>query len=153
MSGPDDECNGSLLPDANDTTFDDPCNPSSPDDGPWGPGNGPNGSYCDLNIEDNVWVEGVVDLSASPQKRGICMLDTMSRQQVAYVLQHDPRARCDLPKVTSNPQLLAYLDQVQLLPTGNHADAQQRRANSRPGGLPFYNQFGGRPPYKPGNSQ
>jgi len=69
----------------------------------------PKSTCCDLDIEDNVWVEGVVDLSANPQKRGICMLDTMSEDQIIYTLRHDPRARCDLPKVTSCSEILELL--------------------------------------------
>lgn len=99
-------------------------------------------TYCDLDIENNVWVEGVVDIPAG--KRGICMLDTMSASQVIHVLQHDPRARRDLSRVTSSPDLLALLDRVSLLPTGNPADDAQRQDARR--GLPFYTQFAGRPP-------
>lgn len=130
----------------------DQCEPS-PNEGPYGPGAGPNGSYCDLDVENNVWVEGVVDLAANPPKRGICMLDTMQEHQVSYVLRHDPKARCDLPKVTSNPYLLALLGRVGLLSTGVRSDSEQRRHNTKQGSLPFYNQFGGKPPYKPGNSK
>lgn len=99
-------------------------------------------TYCDLDIVDNVWVEGVVDLSQN--KRGICMLNTMTREQVIYVLQHNPRARRDLPRVTSNPDLLQLLAEVPLLPTINSGDVQQRKAARQ--GLPFYTVFRGRPP-------
>lgn len=97
---------------------------------------------CDLDVVDNVWVEGVVDLSKG--QRGICMLDTMSRKQVIYVLQHDPKAREDLPRVTSNADLLTLLSQVKLLPTGTAGDVLTR-SNVR-NGLPFYSQFAGKPP-------
>lgn len=121
--------------------------------GHFGFGDGPNGSYCDLDIENNVWVEGVVDLSANPPKRGICMLDSMTPAQVIYTLQRTPQARCDLPKVTSNPDLLTLLARVQLLPTGNAEDQAQSRLNANHETLPFYNVFRGNPPYKPGNSK
>ena len=114
--------------------------------GPWGPGSGPNGSYCDLDIENNVWVEGVVDLSVNPPKRGICMLDTMTDTQVVYTIQHNPQSRCDLPKVTSNPALLELLNRVPLLSTQNPGDASQKRHNQK--GLAYYNVFRGRPPAK-----
>lgn len=121
--------------------------------GHFGFGAGPNGSYCDLNIENNVWVEGVVDTTATPPKRGICMLDTMDQSQVVYVLRRTPQARCDLPKVTSNPELLELLSRVPLLPTGNASDLAQKQFNANPQTLPFYNTFKGRPPFKPGNSK
>ena len=143
----------SHVPDCNDTAGSTPSGGVPECGDPTGPGNGPDGSYCDLNIENNVWVEGVVDLSASPPKRGICMLDSISYDQMVYVLQHTPQARCDLPKVTSSPELLALLDRVKLLPTGNAADAANRHANANPNDLPFYNVFRGNPPYKPGNSK
>jgi hypothetical protein len=95
-----------------------------------------------LNIENNVWVEGVVDIAAN--KRGICMLDTMTREQVVYVLQHDPKAREDLPKVTSNPVLLEMLDTVKILRTDT-LDEHLQRASAR-NGLPFYNIFRGNAP-------
>ena len=44
-------------------------------------------TYCDGDRKNNVWVEGVQDEDGNG---GICMLDTMTEQQVAYVLQHDP---------------------------------------------------------------
>jgi len=101
-------------------------------------------NLCDLDIENNVWVEGVVDLSARPQKRGICMLNTMSREQIIHVLQHDPRARLDLCRVTSNAELLTLVNQVKLLRTDTRDQVLQ--SNNVRNGLPFYNQFRGNPP-------
>ena len=99
---------------------------------------------CDLDVVDNVWVEGVVNLSAG--QRGICMLDSLSRQQVVYILEHDPKAREDLPKVTSNPELLGLLATTRLLPAVEQGGELQSRANRNPAGMPFYSLFGGRAP-------
>ena len=99
-------------------------------------------TYCDLDRTNNVWVEGVVDVENG--KLGICMLDQMSYEQIVYVLQHDPRARRDLPKFTSDPELLALLDTIPLLGTTLESD-QKTRASARTG-LPYYTQFQGRPP-------
>lgn len=99
-------------------------------------------NYCDLDITNNVWVEGVVDLSQN--KRGICMLNTMTREQVIYVLQRNPQARMDLPRVTSNQDLLTLLDQVPLLSTKNYGDIEQRKSARQ--GLPYYTLFRGRIP-------
>lgn len=101
-------------------------------------------TFCDLDVENNVWVEGVVDLAKG--KRGICMLDTMTVDQVVYVLQRNPQARRDLPKVTSNRELRELATKVPLLSPDEPADVAQSRANRNPAGIPFYNQFGGRPP-------
>lgn len=99
-------------------------------------------TLCDLDIENNVWVEGVVDLAAN--KRGICMLDTMSKAQIIDVLQHNPRARDDLKKVTSNAELLELVEKVPLHSV--HSPSQSMQSGNVRAGLPFYNVFRGRPP-------
>src|SRR5262245_44455410 len=99
---------------------------------------------CDLDVVDNVWVEGVVDLATG--KRGICMLDTLSRRQIVDILQHDPRAREDLPKVTSNAELRELLAVTKLLPRVEQGDELQSRANRNPAGIPLYSVFRGRAP-------
>jgi hypothetical protein len=152
MSSSDPDCDNPSGYDPGTVGYDS-CNTDNGNTGPFGPGGGPNGSYCDLDVSNNVWVEGVVDISADPPKRGICMLDTMSEAQVANVLKRDPKARCDLPKVTSNQYLLDMLNRISLLSTKNLGDVEQRRFNTKPGGMPYYDQFGGRPPFKPGNSK
>jgi hypothetical protein len=101
-------------------------------------------TYCDLDVVNNVWVEGVVDLSTG--KRGICMLDLLSERQVVDILEHDPRAREDLPKVTSNPQLRQLINVTRLLPNIEWSDELQAREARNPAGIPFYSVFRGRPP-------
>lgn len=133
-----------LGPDPN-TVGQDTClnDPTLLQDGGPGGSNGTAGTYCDLNRENNVWVEGVVDIPAG--KRGICMLDTMNQAQVVAVLQHDPRARRDLPKVTSDADLLRLLATVPLLNTADYSSIETRQ--SARAGLPFYTLFAGRPPF------
>lgn len=99
---------------------------------------------CDLNVVNNVWVEGDVNLAAG--KRGICMLDSLTAPQIIGILKHDPRAREDLPKVTSNPDLLQLLADTRLLPSVEMGDALQSRANRNPAAIPFYSVFRGRAP-------
>lgn len=118
-------------PDPRLTGFEE-CEPESP------------ATLCDLDVENNVWVEGVVDLASG--KRGICMLDSLSRPQIVDILRHDPKAREDLPRVTSNPELRQLVSETQLLPAREFSDELQSRAARDPAGIPFYSVFRGRPP-------
>ena len=104
----------------------------------------PRSTLCDLDVENNVWVEGVVDLAAG--KRGICTLDYLSRPQIVDILSHDPRAREDLPKVTSNPELRQLVVDTRLLPAKELSEELQSRAARDAAGFPFYSVFRGRPP-------
>jgi len=99
-------------------------------------------TFCDLNVVNNVWVEGIVDLAAG--NRGLCMLDSLTLDQVIYILEHDPRAREDLLKVTSNEELRRLATEVPLLPREDQADVEQHRQVAA--GLPFYTIFAGQPP-------
>lgn len=99
-------------------------------------------TFCDLDVTNNVWVEGIVDVPAG--KRGICMLDSLTVDQVIYILEHDPQARIDLPKVTSNEALRRLVAEVPLLPRQDAADVEQS-LDAR-AGLPFYTVFRGQPP-------
>lgn len=101
------------------------------------------GTCCDGVRVNNVWVEGVVDEEG---RGGICMLDSMSLTQIIWVLQHDPRARADLKKVTSNPELLALAETVPPLPTANVNDRQMNEINRHKDSIPFYSVFRGKPP-------
>lgn len=101
-------------------------------------------TYCDLDITNNVWVEGVVDPAHG--KRGICMLDSLSERQIVDILQHDPRAREDLPRVTSSAELLQLLATTRLLPAQSLEEQIQERSNRNPNGIPFYTVFRGRAP-------
>jgi len=98
---------------------------------------------CDLDITDNIWVEGVVDVPAG--KRGICMLDTLSRAQVIDILQRNPRAKKDLLRVTTDPELVELAQTVQLLQSTNQSDDQTKQSARQ--GLPYYTLFAGRPPF------
>lgn len=137
--------NGSnpLGPDPSEIGYDE-CigDPETGSSGSGGGSGAQNGTYCDLDIVNNVWVEGVVDPANG--KRGICMLDTMSKEQVVYVLQHDPKARDDLPKVTSNQDLRNLLAMVPLLGAPSY-ESKVSRQSARTG-LPYYNVFRGQIP-------
>jgi hypothetical protein len=101
-------------------------------------------TLCDLDVENNVWVEGVVDLAAG--KRGICTLDYLNRPQIVDILKHDPRAREDLPRVTSNPELRQLVRDTQLYPGKELSEDLQSRSAKNPASFPFYSVFRGRPP-------
>jgi len=101
------------------------------------------GTYCDGDRVNNVWVEGAVDADGNG---GICMLDTMTEEQVVYVLQRDPKAREDLQRVTTDADLKAWAETIPLLPTGNEGDKLQREVNNNAASIPFYSVFAGKPP-------
>ena len=101
-------------------------------------------TYCDRDRVNNCWVEGAVDENG---EGGICLLDTMTEEQVVFVLQRDEQARADLRRVTSDEYLKGLADTVPRLPTGEHEDHLQGELNRNADSLPFYNQFRGKPPW------
>ncbi len=80
---------------------------------------------------------------------GICLLDTMSEDQVIYSLEHDEQARADLLTVTSDPHLLELANTIPRLPVVEEMDAEQALTNrtNEPASLPFYAIFRGQPPF------
>ena len=88
-------------------------------------------SLCDGDTTNNQWFEG-----------NVCLLDSLSSDQVIYSIQRNPVARVDLKRVTTCPELLELLDRVPLLPTTEESDLEQRRFNQGDS-LPFYNLFRG----------
>lgn len=94
-------------------------------------GNGPPPTLCDGDTTNNCWVEG-----------GICLLDSMSKQQIIYSIEHNPRARQDLARVTTCEPILELLKLVPLLNTQQEDDAQQKQFNQSDC-LPFYTVYGG----------
>lgn len=98
--------------------------------------------------DKNVWVERG-DTPGSENAPGICLLDTMSREQVIYSIERDEVARADLLKVTTNPDLIELANTVTRLPTAELVDMEQTTGN-RPqeaAGIPFYAIFRGQPPF------
>lgn len=104
---------------------------------------------CDLYRpgDRNLWVERA-DQEGN-QAPGICLLDSMSREQVIYVVERDGQARADLLKVTSDPDLLALATDVPPLPTAELNDMEQTIMNrpAEQAGIPFYGIFRGQPPF------
>jgi len=96
-------------------------------------------SYCNLDRNNNVWVEGVLDPSQGLE--GICLLDTMSEEEIIYVLQRNPQSRMDLPKVTSDPIMLELLATTEPLPED---DLENHNYNKE--GLDILKAFRGLPP-------
>jgi len=106
-------------------------------------------TYCDLYVQGtrNCWV--VKGKNPGDEKApGICMLDTMTKEQVIYTLERNEMARADLKKVTSDPDLLKLADTVKRLPIAERSDVEQALGN-RPNdaaSIPFYSLFRGKPP-------
>lgn len=89
------------------------------------------GTLCDGDISHNAWFT-----------EGVCLLDTMTKDQVIYTISHNPFARRDLARVTTCQEILDLLQGVQLLPTVQEDDEEQKRLNSADC-LPFYNLYRG----------
>jgi hypothetical protein len=102
-------------------------------------------SCCDGDRTNNMWVEG----GDTKLGTGICLLDTMSPDQVIYTLQHNPNAAKDLLRVTSDPVLREYALTVPLLSTKVEVDEEQKEINrhDEAGSIPFYAIFRGQPPF------
>jgi hypothetical protein len=92
---------------------------------------GPPPTLCDGDTTNNEWVEG-----------GICMLDTMCKDQVIYVLQRNPKARQDLLRVTSCEELHELVAMVPLM-NGQQEDDQMQKALNSADCLPQYTIFRG----------
>lgn len=101
------------------------------------------GTCCDGDRVNNVWIEGAVNEAGVG---GICMLDSMNEVQVIHVLQHDPKARADLKRVTSNVALLELAATVPPLTTVSLGDRQSSELNRHADSIPFYSLFRGNPP-------
>ena len=82
-------------------------------------------SLCDGDTTNNEWFT-----------QGVCLLDTMSKSQVIYSIERNPKARMDLKRVTRCEELQELLRLVPLLSTTQEDDAQQRRFNSE-GSFPY----------------
>ena len=100
----------------------------------------PTVTKCNRDRRHNVWIEGNVDPETG--EGGICLLDTLTEEQVTETIERDERARADLLRVTDDPQLLHLAATVPRLPTGEASDAQM--AHFRPPPPPYYAQFKGR---------
>jgi len=103
----------------------------------------PRCTNCDRDTKNNVWLE-----RGTPGAIGICLLDTMTRSQVIYCLEHDERSRADLLRITSNPDLLELAATVTRLPTVELMDAMQSDFNREgPSTNVLYSTFKGISPW------
>lgn len=112
---------------------------------------------CDRYVQGmhNEWVvkaksgTGLVGPDAVEDVIGICMLDTMTRAQVIYVLERSEKARSDLFVVTTDRELLHLARTVPRLPVVEETDAEQALLNrpNEPAQNPFYAIFRGQPPF------
>jgi hypothetical protein len=99
-------------------------------------------TYCDGRRANNVWLEGADEFGGG----GVCMLDTMTRDQVIYVLQRDPKAREDIQTITTDTELKEWAATIPMLPSGNPGDILQKQMNANAASIPFYSLFAGKPP-------
>lgn len=97
------------------------------------PCGGPGPTLCDKYAGGpNVWIED-----------GVCMLDTLCKDQIIYIIERSPQARHDLTQVTTCQELLDLLGQISLLPPQQEDDALMSKFNQGDC-LPQYTVFGGR---------
>jgi hypothetical protein len=105
---------------------------------------------CDRYVpgSKNVWVERG-DSPNDVNCPGVCMLDTMTKEQVIYSLEHDQQARADLLAITSDPELLELANTVPQLPVPEQNDIEQALLNQphNSGSIPLYSIFRGQPPF------
>lgn len=99
---------------------------------------------CDRAWANNVWVE-----RADPGAVGVCLLDTLTEEQVIHILERDDKAKADLLLVTSDPRLLELARIIPRLPTIEQEDRDQYLINrpQSPSSIPFYALFRGQPPF------
>lgn len=98
---------------------------------------------CDRDTQNNVWHE-----RGTPGAIGICLLDTMTEEQIIYTLEHDERARKDLLRVTSDPHLLHLAHTITRLPVVEEMDAMQKDMNREgPATNVLHSTFHGVPPF------
>jgi len=126
-----------------------PCNDEVVDDSGLPPGCEPqHKSRCNGDRKNNVWVErgpGANDGNCI----GICLLDTMTEDQVIFAVERDDRARADLLRVTTDARLLQIARETPRLPVTEEADNIQTRMNRNhaAASTPFYSIFRGQPPF------
>jgi hypothetical protein len=101
-------------------------------------------TLCDQAWANNVWVE-----RADPTAVGICLLDTLTEDQVIHIIERDDKARADLLRVTSNSRLLELARTIPRLPEVEECDREQSLFNrpGTPASIPFYAIFRGQPPF------
>lgn len=100
-------------------------------------------TFCDADRKNNVWVEG----ADAEGVGGICLIDTMTKSQIVYVLQRDEQARADLKRVTTNVDLQELADTVARLDPEPEGDKLQTEINRNSESLILYTHFRGQPPF------
>ena len=91
-------------------------------------------TLCDGDKTNNVWMEGTS-----------CFLDTLTEEQIIYILERDYRARVDLRRITTNERLIELSNTVPMLSSEREGDRLQRElAGPAPA---FYAIFRGQPPF------
>jgi hypothetical protein len=104
---------------------------------------GPQPTKCDLDRNNNVWVEGI----APDGTGGICTLDNLCDDTIVFILQRDEHAREDLLRVTSDAHLRTLAATTPRLPTTYQGDEEMAQINQMPASIPFYTAFRGQPPF------
>ena len=96
---------------------------------------------CNKDRTHNMWVEG-----GNPEtgEGGVCLLDTVTEEQVIWIIERDERARADLLRVTDDPRLLELGNTIARLPTDEDPKPCAGMTNTN---IPFYSAFKGNPPF------
>jgi hypothetical protein len=88
-------------------------------------------SLCDGDVSNNYWFEG-----------GVCILDSLRKEQVVKTIRMNPFARRDLARVTTCLEIHQLLKEVPLDSTVQEDDAMQSEFN-RGDCLPYYTIYRG----------
>lgn len=99
------------------------------------------GSKCTGDRRNNAWVAGDVDPLTG--LGGVCLLDQLTEEEIGCVLQKNAIARKDLPKITSDPEILGLLEKYKLLSPDWPAEVEMNRLGAGPAPL-YYTLMGGR---------
>lgn len=93
----------------------------------------------------NVWVERGNNLGDN-LVAGVCMLDTMTEEQIIAIIERDDQARVDLFSITTDARLHELARTIARLPTTSESDVVQNGLTPK-GAPPFYALFRGQPPF------
>lgn len=103
-------------------------------------------SKCDRYDPGNVWVEhgeGPFDC----QTIGVCLLDTMSDDEIRYVIERNEAARQDLLAITTDDHILNIANTTPRLSEGDVEVGDELMRVFNKDSMVMYTHFGGQPPW------
>ena len=103
------------------SNFNDPCNPDCRQ------------TLCTGDCSNNIWYQ-----------QGACKLDTLTYDQVYFVLERNPKAKKDLLRITNDPCLIELATNSNLIRDPiEDGESVARVINNPAQTLPFYTLFRG----------